>query len=94
MEQLFAVMFVLLTLWVTAWYLRRKGATSRVASRFVRRHVRLIDQVDKVRLTPQHSIYLLQVEGQKVLVVLHPTGVTVLGGDAKYYDLAKGAVGS
>jgi flagellar biogenesis protein FliO len=47
-----------------------------------------------MRLTPQHSIHLLSVEGRKLLVGVHPQGITVLTEAAKDRDLVKGTAGS
>jgi len=77
-QQFLAIAFVLAALWGTVWFLRRKGAAltgMRLRSR--NQSVR-IEQLDRLHLTPQHSIYLLNVDGRKIVLALHPQGVTQL----------------
>ena len=94
MQQFLAVILVLLSLWGAVWFLRRKGLAVRSAPLLGRKQAHSIEQVDRMRLTPQHSIHLLRVEGRKLLVAVHPQGVTLLSEGDKDYDLAKGAAGS
>ncbi len=90
MQQLFAVLFVLLALLGAVAFLRKKGFAVSAATLGGRRREVLIDHIDKVRLGPQHSIHLLRVDERKLLIALHPQGVTVLfEGDANQ-DVAKG----
>lgn len=94
MQQFLAVIFVLLSLWGAVWYFRRKGFAVRSAPLLGRKQTHPIEQVDRMRLTPQHSIHLLSVEGRKLLVGVHPQGITVLTEAAKDRDLVKGTAGS
>jgi flagellar biogenesis protein FliO len=89
-QQFFAVVFVLVSLWGAVWFLRKKGIA--VFNRPLRKQKPFIQQLDKMRLTPQHSIHLLLVEERRVLIAVHPQGVTVLeeGGQPVYTTL-KGA---
>jgi flagellar biogenesis protein FliO len=93
-QQFLSVIFVLLSLWGAVWYFRRKGFAVRSAPLLGRKQAHPIEQVDRVRLTPQHSIHLLRVEGRKFLVGVHPQGIAVLTEAAKEHDLVKGAAGS
>jgi flagellar biogenesis protein FliO len=94
MQQFLAVIFVLLSLWGAVWYFRKKGFAVRGAPVLGRKRAHSIEQVDRMRLTPQHSLHLLRVEGFKLLVGVHPQGITVLTEAAKDREPVKGAVGS
>lgn len=79
MQQFLAIAFVLAALWGTVWFLRRKGATLSGIRLRPRNQSARIEQLDRLNLTPQHSIYLLNVDGRKIVLALHPHGVTQLG---------------
>lgn len=76
MQQFFAIVFVLLALWAAVLFLRRKGVA--VLNAPLRKQVHLIQQLDRLRLTPQHSIYLLQIEDRRIAVAVHTHGITIL----------------
>ena len=76
MQQVFAVLFVLVSLWGAVLFLRKKGLA--VMNTPLRKQARFVQQLDRMRLTPQHSIHLLCVEDRKLLIAVHPQGVTVL----------------
>ena len=82
MQQFFAVMFVLLALWGAVAFLRKKGLAFSTGSLRPRKQV-LIEPLDKLRLTPHHSIHLLSVDGNRLLVAVHPQGVTLLRGSVR-----------
>lgn len=84
MQQFSAVIFVLLSLWGAVAFLRRKGLALPAGSRRSRKQSALIEPLDKIRLTPQHSVHLLSVNGSRLLVAVHPQGVTLLreGGES------------
>ncbi len=94
MQQFLAVVFVLLSLWAALWFLRRKGVAVRGTPLLGRKQAHSIEHLDRMRLTPQHSIHLLRVEGRKILVAVHPQGITLLTEGAADFDLAKGAIGN
>ncbi len=74
MQQLLAVAFVLLLLLGAVWLLRKKG----FAGMSMGRQTRVIEQLDRMRLTPQHSIHLLRIENRLMLVAVHPRGMCLL----------------
>jgi flagellar biogenesis protein FliO len=77
-QQFLAIAFVLAALWGTVWFLRRKGAAlTRVGLRSRNQSAR-IERLDRMNLTPQHSIHLLNVDGRKIVLALHPQGITQL----------------
>jgi len=77
-QQFLAIAFVLVALWGTVWLLRRKGAALAGVRLRPRNQSVRIQQLDRLYLTPQHSIYLLNVDGRKIILALHPQGVTQL----------------
>ena len=81
MQQFFAVLFVLLLLWGVVLFLRKKGVA--ILNRPLRKQEPLIQQLDRMRLTPQHSIHLLRVEERRLIIAVHPQGVTVLEESAR-----------
>lgn len=73
-----AFVFVLLA---ALWLIRRRGA-SRVFDRRPARRTRSLHAVERLALTPQHSLHLLRVhfqgEGRELVVATHPEGCTML----------------
>ena len=78
MQQLFGVILVLLALWGTVVFLKRQGFAIANKARAGRSRAVLIQQLDRLRLTPNHSIHLLKVADTTILISLHQQGVTVL----------------
>lgn len=76
MQPFFAVLFVLLSLWGAVAFLRKKGIA--VWNKPLRKQEPYIQQLDRMRLTPQHSIHLLRVEERRLLIAVHPQGMTLL----------------
>lgn len=81
MQQAFAVLFVLLMLWGAVMFLRKRGIA--VFNTPSRKHASPIQQLDRMRLTPQHSLHLLRVSDvdygdRRLLIAVHPQGVTIL----------------
>jgi flagellar biogenesis protein FliO len=89
-QQLFAVVFVLLGLLGTVAFLRKRGLALSNASVGGRRREIHISQIDKMRLGPQHSVHLLRVDHRKILIAVHPQGVTVVFDNDEIPALAKG----
>ncbi len=71
MQQFLAIAFVLILLLGAVWVLRKKG----FASMPMGRQTRAIEQLDRMRLTPQHSIYLLRIQDRLMLIAVHPRGM-------------------
>ena len=95
MQQFFAVLIVLLALWGAVLFLRRKGMAVLKAPLLARKQAASIQQLDRMRLSPQHSIHLLQIEGRKLLIAVHGQGITVLeNSDSRQGYLAGGSAAS
>ncbi|HUO32435.1 MAG TPA: flagellar biosynthetic protein FliO [Bryobacteraceae bacterium] len=74
-RQMLAVGTVLLLLALMLWYLRRKGL-----ARFARAtgRGRTLQAVERVNLSPQHSLHLVRLADQGLLVGISPAGCTLL----------------
>lgn len=78
MQQLAAVVLVLAAAWVAAIFLRRKAGLR--GTLLPRGKSRQIEILDRTRLTPQHSILLLSIRGETIVIGVHPRGFTMLCG--------------
>jgi flagellar biogenesis protein FliO len=78
LQQLLAVIFVLAALWATAWFLKKKGGIPFALGVSASRGPRRIEQLDKARLTPQHSIHVMRIDGETIVVGVHPQGFTTI----------------
>jgi flagellar biogenesis protein FliO len=78
MRQSFAITLVFLLLWVCLWWLKRRGIATlggRLRQPDGRRDLELLQRLN---LTPQHSLQLVRIKDRSLLVAVHPAGVTVL----------------
>lgn len=76
-QQATAVLVVLGLLGVTLYALRVKGlpiVTRRGAAGGQRR----LESIDRLPLTPQHSLHLVRVEGRTVLIAVSPGGCSMV----------------
>lgn len=77
MEQVTAVAVVLLLLLGTLWWMRRRGwAVSSLARRGPAR--RRIECVERLSLSPQHSLHLVWLGDTELLVAASPGGCSLL----------------
>lgn len=77
MQQAIAITVVLAALCGIVWLLRRKELA--VGSLRLRRNAAArMQQIERLHLTPQHSLHLLLVEGRKIVLAVHPHGVTLV----------------
>src|SRR5450631_2581017 len=83
-SQFLAVLMVLGILCGALWVLKRKGMvhTAFRPSRFLRSSTRAGEQrlevIDRLSLTPQHSVHLIRVADRMLLVGLSPGGCNLL----------------
>ena len=78
-RQALSVALVVALLGLALWKLRRGG----VAWRRPSGRSRAIESVERLGLTPQHSLHLVRVHGREIVVATHPHGCTVLEGAGK-----------
>ena len=74
----FAITLVFALLWAALWLLRRKGLIQ--AGRSVRRPMseHTIEVLDRIRLTPQHSVHVVRVSDRRLVLGVHASGFTLL----------------
>jgi len=75
-QQLASVTAVLGLLAALLWWLRRKGFARTVALGSAPRRLK---RIERLALTPQHSLYLVSLDGRHILLAVSPAGVTVVG---------------
>lgn len=79
MQQFLAIAFVLGVLWAVVWLLGKKtGAATVLGPLRPGSKPRRIEHVDRIRLTPQHSIHIVHIDGQRIVIGVHPHGFAVL----------------
>ena len=79
-RQILAVLAVLGLLGGTLYWLRTKGAAQFAVKGFGRAANRKMRLVEQLRLTPHHSLHLVNVQGRMLLVAVSPQGCSVLTG--------------
>jgi len=77
-EQLLAVIVVLGLLSGSLWLLKRKGLVRTSFRRPVRPGEPRLEVIDRLALTPQHSLHLVRVADPTLLVGLSPQGCNLL----------------
>jgi hypothetical protein len=84
LRQVFSVLLVFSLLGALLWLLRRGGRISfrgqawKRALGYQEGHARLMVAVERLALTPQHTLHIVRIDGSDVLVVTHPQGCSVL----------------
>ena len=74
------ITIVFLLLWAALWLLKKKGVLRGVGSLAKRSAaVPCLEVIDKIRLTPQHSVHVVSVGGRRIVIGAHPSGLTLLG---------------
>lgn len=77
-QQITGVFVVLVLLLGSLWFLRRKGFAQFSVARGNPRPGRPLEVIDRVTLTPHHSLHLVRMADRVLLVGLSPTGCTLL----------------
>lgn len=93
LQQILAVFFVLALLGGTLYWLRSRGLAHFSLGRFSLKTprgtaARRMQTIDRLSLTPQHSLHLVRVGTQVLLIAVSPGGCTVVEGSG--WDAAKG----
>jgi flagellar biogenesis protein FliO len=79
MQQAFSVVLVLALLGCTLWWLRRKGM-AQLAFRTPAGKRKSIQVIERLALTPHHSLHLVKVSGRMMLIAASPAGCSILEG--------------
>ena len=77
-SQRVAVIAVLAALGGALWWLRRKGLAHFAPAGGQRKAGRRLELMERLTLTPQHSLHLVRIADKSVLIALSPSGCTVL----------------
>src|SRR5579883_3329339 len=86
-QQILAVLFVLGLLGGTLLWLRSRGMVRFAGMGGRRQGGRRMQSLERLPLTPQHSLHLVGVSGRVMLIAVSPGGCTVLDGST--WDVAK-----
>jgi hypothetical protein len=86
LRQVLSVLMVFALLGAALWKLRRGAAPifrigwNRIGWNRTGPRGRSLEQLEKLALTPQHTLHIVRVEGREILVATHPQGCTVMIG--------------
>lgn len=78
MEQILAVLGVLALLGLGVWALRRKGLAQFAGGKIGRGATRQLQAVERLALTPQHSLHLVRMSDRALLVAVSPSGCSLI----------------
>lgn len=79
-QQALGVLFVLALLGATLWWLRRKGMAHFAFKAPAMGRRKSIQVIERLALTPQHSLHLVRVAGKTMLIAASPSGCSILEG--------------
>lgn len=80
MQQALSVLLVLALLGATLWWLRRKGMAYFAFKTPGGGRRKSIQVIERMALTPQHSLHLVKVEHKTMLIAASPAGCSILEG--------------
>jgi flagellar biogenesis protein FliO len=80
LQQVGTVLFVLGLLGGTLFWLRSKGLARFGVKGMGRGGSRQMQSIERLPLTPQHSLHLVKVAGKVLLIAVSPGGCSVLDG--------------
>jgi flagellar biogenesis protein FliO len=80
LRQVFSVLLVFSLLGAVLWMLRRGGRISfqGLARTRAMGNTRSMVAVERLALTPQHTLHIVRIHGSEVLVATHPQGCSVV----------------
>ena len=77
--QMFGVLFVMALMAGLLWLLRRKGvAQFPMVMRSMKNKSQVLQTVDRLALTPQHSLHAVRVANRIIIIGVSPAGMTTL----------------
>ncbi len=86
MQQVLGVFAVLALLGGALWWLRRKGLAQFAVRGPGGSKTKSMKVVERLALTPQHSLYLVRVAGRTMLIAASPGGCSILDGVVESVD--------
>jgi flagellar biogenesis protein FliO len=81
LAQMLAVLLVFGLLGAALWAVRRGRGTSWAGLTRRAGAEKVLEAVEKLALTPQHTLHLIRANGREWLVATHPQGCTVIRDD-------------
>jgi hypothetical protein len=80
LRQVFSVLLVFSLLGAVLWILRRGGRISfqGLVTKRASESTRSMIAVERLALTPQHTLHIVRINGREVLVATHPQGCSVV----------------
>jgi hypothetical protein len=94
-SQVFSVLLVFALLGAALWALRRGGRVGftlkGLAGKRVLGNQKSMVTVERLALTPQHTLHMVRINGREVLVATHPQGCSVVTQLAATADRAMSA---
>lgn len=85
-QQALVVVFVLGLLGVTLYWLRGQGLARFGGKGIGRGAARRMQTIERLALSPQHSLHLVNVGGRVLLIAVSPGGCSVLQGEVHLED--------
>lgn len=85
-QQTLVVVFVLGLLGVTLYWLRSKGMAQFNVKGVGRAGSRRMQTIERLPLTPQHSLHLVNVAGRVLLIAVSPGGCSLLESEIRVED--------
>ena len=82
-QQAFTVLLVLGLLGGTLYWLRSRGMTQFGGKGFSRGPQRLMRSVERLSLTPHHSLHLVSMGDRLLLIAVSPGGCSILDGSGR-----------
>jgi flagellar biogenesis protein FliO len=82
LQQFVTVLFVLGLMGGTLMWLRHKGTARFTVKSIGRTNNRRLRSIEKLSLTPQHSLHLVTVGGRTLLIAASPGSCSILDGTA------------
>jgi flagellar biogenesis protein FliO len=82
-QQVLSVVAVLVLLGGSLWWLRRKGVAQFAVRGPGGGKVKSMKMLERLALTPQHSLYLVRVADRTMLIAASPGGCSILDGVAE-----------
>lgn len=76
-KQSLAITFVFALMWAALWFLRKRGNV-RLGFPKARAQNGLLESRGKLALGPLHSIHVVRIGEQDMIIAVHPAGVTQL----------------
>lgn len=77
-RQSFGITLVFVLLWAALWWLKRRGIATMGFRLNSPASSRQLESIERLVLSPQHSVHLVRVKDEILLLGLHPAGMSVL----------------